>query len=65
MSSIEERLKEMGITLPDTPPPIANYVPSVRTGNLLYTAGLGPAARADGTTPNGKVGGGEPDGIAG
>lgn len=56
MSSIEERLKEMGITLPDTPPPIANYVPSVRTGNLLYTAGLGPAPRPDGTTPNGKVG---------
>lgn len=56
MSAIEERLKELGITLPETPSPVANYVPGVRTGNLLYTAGLGPAARADGTTPSGKVG---------
>ncbi len=56
MSVIEDKLKELGITLPDTPPPMANYVPSVRTGNLLYLAGLGPAARPDGTTPLGKLG---------
>ncbi len=56
MSKIEARLAEMGIELPATPPPIANYVPAVRTGNLLYLSGLGPAARADGTTPSGKVG---------
>ena len=36
--------------------PIANYVPGVRTGNLLYLSGLGPASRADGTAPSGKVG---------
>ena len=29
---------------------------AVQTGNLLFVAGLGPAAREDGTTPNGKVG---------
>ena len=56
MSKIDDRLEELGIELPDTPPPIANYVPGVRTGNLLYLSGLGPAARADGSELTGKVG---------
>ena len=56
MSDVEDKLALMGIDLPSTPPPIANYVPGVRTGNLLYLSGLGPSARADGTTPSGKVG---------
>ncbi len=56
MSEIEAKLAKMGIDLPSTPPPIANYVPSVRTGNLLYLSGLGPSAREDGTMPSGKVG---------
>ena len=56
MSAIEAKLEEMGIELPDSPAPMANYVPAVRTGNLLYLAGLGPAARPDGTSPTGKVG---------
>ena len=56
MAEIEARLAELGIELPDTPPPIANYVPGVRTGNLLYLSGLGPSSRPDGTTPAGKVG---------
>ena len=56
MSEIESRLEQMGITLPDSPAPMANYVPGVRTGNLLYLSGLGPASRPDGTTPSGKVG---------
>lgn len=56
MSKIEQKLTQMGIDLPSTPPPIANYVPAVRTGNLLYLSGLGPSARQDGTTPSGKVG---------
>ena len=56
MAEIEARLAELGIELPDTPPPIANYVPGVRTGNLVYLSGLGPASRADGTSPSGKVG---------
>ena len=54
--SAEDRIKELGITLPNTPAPIANYVPSVRTGNLLYLSGLGPAASPDGTTMAGQVG---------
>lgn len=56
MAIVEKRIHELGITLPESPQPIANYVPTVRTGNLLFVAGLGPAARPDGTTPNGKVG---------
>lgn len=56
MAVIEKRIEDMGITLPDSPQPIANYVPAVRTGNLLFVAGLGPAAREDGATPSGKVG---------
>lgn len=56
MSDIENRIEELGITLPESPQPIANYVPTVQTGNLLFVAGLGPAAREDGSTPSGKVG---------
>jgi hypothetical protein len=44
-STAETRLKELNITLPPVPPPIANYVDSVRVGNLLFLAGntAGPA----------------------
>ena len=56
MSEIESRLEHLGISLPAEPVPIANYVPGVRTGNLLYLSGLGPASRADGAAPSGKVG---------
>ncbi len=56
MSKIEKRLEELGITPPEAPPPVASYAPFVRTGNLLYLAGLGPAGRPDGTSPTGKLG---------
>jgi enamine deaminase RidA (YjgF/YER057c/UK114 family) len=39
MATPEERLKELGITLPPVASPVANYVPFVRTGNLLFIAG--------------------------
>jgi enamine deaminase RidA (YjgF/YER057c/UK114 family) len=35
----EARLKASNITLPPVPPPVANYVDSVRVGNLLFLAG--------------------------
>ncbi len=35
----ESRLKELGIVLTEPPKPIANYVPFVRTGNLLTVSG--------------------------
>jgi len=52
----EARLKELGIELPPPQKPAGSYVPAVRTGNLVYLSGVGPAARPDGTIPTGKVG---------
>lgn len=53
--SATERLAEQGITLPQVVAPVAAYVPAVRTGNLVYTAGQLPFV--DGKLPvTGKVG---------
>ena len=38
----EKKLKELGISLPAPPKPVANYVPAVRVGNLLFVSGHGP-----------------------
>ena len=38
----EARIKELGLTLPNPPKPMGNYVPGVRTGNLLFLSGHGP-----------------------
>ena len=38
-TTAEGRLKELNITLPPVPPPVANYLDSVRVGNLLFLAG--------------------------
>jgi enamine deaminase RidA (YjgF/YER057c/UK114 family) len=54
--SAEKRLKELAIDLGAVSAPVANYVNAVRTGNLLYLAGKGPRAGADGKRPKGKVG---------
>ena len=40
--TIEKRLSDLGVTLPAAAAPAANYVPFVRTGNLLFTAGQLP-----------------------
>ena len=37
--TIDARLREMGITLPEAPAPAANYVPYVRSGDLLFVSG--------------------------
>ena len=49
--SFDTRLTELGITLPEMPAPMGNYVSAVRTGNLLYLSGKGPL------NSTGKVGG--------
>jgi enamine deaminase RidA (YjgF/YER057c/UK114 family) len=42
MGTIDKRLKELGIELPQPAKPVANYVGWVRTGNLVFTAGQVP-----------------------
>ena len=38
----EERLKELGLELPSAATPMANYIPAVRSGNLVFLSGHGP-----------------------
>ncbi len=40
--SAETKLKDLGITLPTPPKPVANYVRAVQAGNLLFVSGHGP-----------------------
>lgn len=53
--SPEEKLQQLGITLPVPSKPVATYVNAVRTGNLIYLSGKGPT-NPDGTNITGKVG---------
>jgi enamine deaminase RidA (YjgF/YER057c/UK114 family) len=53
--SAEARLKQLGITLPPVPKPVANYVPYRIAGNLLFLAGQGPRDERGGML-TGKVG---------
>ena len=39
MPDIDARLAELGVTLPDAPMPAANYVPWVRSGDLVFVSG--------------------------
>lgn len=52
----DKRLAELKIVLPTVTAPVASYVNSVQTGNLLYLSGKGPK-KADGTYIKGKLGG--------
>jgi enamine deaminase RidA (YjgF/YER057c/UK114 family) len=38
----EDKLKSLGLELPEPPKPVATYVPAVRTGNLLFLSGVLP-----------------------
>ena len=42
MTSAEQRLKELGITLPAPPEPFGAYAEAVQTGNLLFLTGMLP-----------------------
>ena len=53
--SARERLSALGVTLPAVTPPLAAYVPAVRTGNLVYTSGQLPLIGKD-LPHSGKVG---------
>lgn len=55
MSAVEDRLAELGLTVPTVVPPLAAYVPAVVSGSYVYTAGQLPFV--DGALPTtGKVG---------
>jgi enamine deaminase RidA (YjgF/YER057c/UK114 family) len=51
----EERLAELGLTVPDVVPPVATYVPALRTGSYVYTSGQLPM-RDGALMHTGKVG---------
>ena len=38
----EEKLRDLGLALPPPPQPVGDYVPAVRTGNLLFVSGQLP-----------------------
>ena len=48
-------MQALGLTLPEVSAPVANYVPAVRTGNLLFFAGQAPRDNS-GAMITGKVG---------
>jgi enamine deaminase RidA (YjgF/YER057c/UK114 family) len=52
---IEQRLTQMGVTLPEPRAPIGSYVPAKQVDNLLFLSGKGPI-NADGSVPKGRLG---------
>jgi len=55
MSAVEDRLAELGLTVPEVATPVASYVPAVRSGPWVYTSGQLPM-RAGELITTGKVG---------
>jgi enamine deaminase RidA (YjgF/YER057c/UK114 family) len=51
----EERIRELGLELPELVTPLASYVATVRTGSLVYTAGQLPLVKGE-LPVTGKVG---------
>jgi enamine deaminase RidA (YjgF/YER057c/UK114 family) len=56
MSTPEERLAEMGLSVPEVAKPVASYIPAVRTGNYVFTSGQLPMREGQ-LISTGKVGG--------
>lgn len=57
MTTIENRLKTLGLQLPDAPAPVANYVPTCLTGGLLFVSGQ-VSRKGDGHVIKGRLGAG-------
>jgi enamine deaminase RidA (YjgF/YER057c/UK114 family) len=47
MSNIENKIKELGLKLPEPPKPLAAYIPAKQTGNLVFTAGQLPMVNGE------------------
>ena len=56
MATPEEKLAELGLTIPDVVPPVAAYVPAVLSGDRVFTSGQLPM-RDGALITTGKVGG--------
>jgi enamine deaminase RidA (YjgF/YER057c/UK114 family) len=56
MNTVEDRLTELGLTVPDVAKPVAAYIPAVRSGNHVFTAGQLPMREGQ-LLATGKVGG--------
>jgi enamine deaminase RidA (YjgF/YER057c/UK114 family) len=56
MSTAEERLAELGLSVPEVPTPVAVYVPAVRSGDHVFTSGQLPMKNGE-LMLTGKVGG--------
>lgn len=52
----EDRMKSLGLELPEAPKPVANYVSAVRTGNYVFTSGHIPSVKGE-LKAKGKMGG--------
>jgi enamine deaminase RidA (YjgF/YER057c/UK114 family) len=57
MSTPEEKLAELGLSVPEVAKPVAAYIPAVRSGNQVFTSGQLPMRSGELIT-TGKVGGG-------
>ncbi len=44
---IEEKMRELGFTLPETVKPLAAYIPAIQTGDYVYTSGQVPFANGE------------------
>lgn len=55
MAAVEQRLTELGYSLPASSKPLAAYIPAVQTGNLVFTSGQLPMVEGS-LAQSGKVG---------
>ena len=53
---IEEKIEKLGYNLPETPEPVAEYIPAKQTGNLIFCSGQGPVKENGEFLYSGKVG---------
>jgi enamine deaminase RidA (YjgF/YER057c/UK114 family) len=58
VGGVEDRLSELGLTVPDVVPPVAAYLPAVRDGNHVFTSGQLPMVAGQ-LARTGKVGDGD------